>query len=137
MGNYYRSRLAEELAIYYAKQVGLEITADSGGLSRIPNPNHPGTISKATIQYLQNKKVVPINAGRFPKNCISEEVYNSDIVVCTDEEEQRDLFKQNFPDYKGKLICWNARDIQYDTIINTTERIDKLVQELIANLIKV
>lgn len=134
MGNYYRSRLAEELALHYAAQAGIEIAVDSGGLSKIPNPNHPGTIAKATLNYLLQNNVTPVNIGRFPKNCIAEEVYSADIVVFTDIDEQQDLFKSQFPNFQGQLIGWNARDLQYDNFLTTPQMIDKNVKALIAQL---
>lgn len=136
MGNYYRSRLAEELTRHYAREHDLEIKVDSGGLSRIPNPNNPGTIAKATLRYLQEKQVEGENIGRFPKNCTIEDVYTADIVICTDKEEQLDLFKQQFPDYQGQIIGWSARDIQYDPLMDTPGIIDKHVQDLIRNLLQ-
>lgn len=134
MGNYYRSRLAEELALHYAKSYGVDIDADSGGLSRIPNPNNVGTIAKATLRYLEQKQVQTKNVGRFPKNCSAEEVYSADIVVLTDEAEQAYLFAEQFPDYKGQLIGWSAHDLQYDLLMDTPQLIDKHVEQLIKSL---
>jgi protein-tyrosine-phosphatase len=136
MGNYYRSRLAEELALHYAAQKGIEISVDSGGLSHIPNPNHPGTIAKATLYYLQQKNITPVNAGRFPKNCIAADVYAADIVILTDSDEQHQLFLQQFPDFTGEIVHWYARDIQFDSFITTTERIDNSVRQLLEELFR-
>lgn len=135
MGNYYRSRLAEELALHYAVLSGLKVEVDSGGLSRIPNPNHPGNIARGTLQYLKDINVEPQQATREPKNCNNEDVYSSDIVILTDIEEQRDLFWNQFPDFKGELIGWDARDIAYDSMLNTLEKIDRNVQQLIKELV--
>lgn len=136
MGNYYRSRLAEELTRHYARQHGIEVEVDSGGLSRIPNPNHPGTIAKATLRYLEQKQVQPEAAGRFPKNCSIDEVYEADLIVFTDKEEQSELFLQRFPDYQGQVIGWSARDIQYDPLMDTPGIIDSHVQALIQDLLQ-
>lgn len=135
MGNYYRSRLAEELAIHYAQKLGLEIAADSGGLSRrMPNPSNPGPIAQGTLVYLAEKGVQPRNAERMPRHCSIEGVREADIVVCTDEVEQRHLFIEEFPDHGGKLICWQAHDVLFDPMLKTPEIIDRHVEELIRNL---
>ena len=134
MGNYYRSRLAEELALYYAAQNGIEIEVDSGGLSHIPNPNHPGPMAKQTLAYLAQKGVQPQHTDRYPKNCDWQAVSKADIVICTDEDEQRYLFTNAFPEYKGELICWRARDYQYDPWLETPVMIDRNVEKLIKSL---
>lgn len=135
MGNYYRSRLAEELARHYAAEYGLEIEADSGGLSKVLNSSkNPGPIAEGTLLYLAMKNVQPQAADRYPKKCDYESVAAADIVVCTDEDEQRGLFFEAFPEFNGTLICWNARDIEYDPWLRTTELIDFKVQELIKDL---
>lgn len=137
MGNYYRSRLAEELAIHYGEQYGLELAADSGGLSkRMPVPSNPGPISSGTMIYLQAKGIHPRHAERLPKRCNPEDIAKADIVICTDAEEQRDLFIAEFPNHGGKLICWNAHDIHLDPMIRTPEIIDRKVEELIQDLLR-
>ena len=135
MGNYYRSRLAEELALHYASQYGIEITVDSGGLSKIPNPANQGSIAQATLAYLANKSVQPKNSDRIPKKCSIDEVDVADIVVCTDAEEQMALFLKMFPKYQGELIAWQAPDQQYDPWLETPEKIDRNVEDLIKQLL--
>ena len=136
MGNYYRSRLAEELAYYYAAQYGVDIVADSGGLSKIPNPDHVGPMAHATLRYLANKDITPKGIEREPKSCVATDVYSADIVVLTDGAEQGTLFTQRFPDFTGDIVAWNARDHMYDPILQTTVRIDQKVEELIKSLHK-
>ncbi len=135
MGNYYRSRLAEELALHYASHYGIEITADSGGLSKIPNPSNPGSIAQATLAYLANKSIQPINSARAPKQCKIEEVDVADIVVCTDADEQKALFLSAFPNFRGELIAWQAPDQQYDPWLETPQKIDRNVEALIKQLL--
>ncbi len=134
MGNYYRSRLAEELALHYATLLGVDIQVDSGGLSNIPNPNNPGTIAKAVLQYLDDKRIQPRGATRYPKSCVVEDIDTADLLVLTDVDEQSVLFQGRFPGYKGQIIGWDAHDIQYAPIPSTVALIDQKVNELILNL---
>lgn len=134
MGNYYRSRLAEELAIYYAQQIGLEIEVDSGGLSDVEHSLNPGPIAKAVLRYLEAKNIIPVGAQRYPKCCEAKAVHSSDIVVCTDADEQLHIFKQRFSDYTGKIISWRARDQHDDPWLQTPFLIDKHIQTLIKEL---
>lgn len=136
MGNYYRSRLAEELALHYAAQHDLVLEVDSGGLSDVAHSMNPGPIAKATMRFLEDKKITPRGATRFPKRVSRDEVFAADLVVLTDEDEQRQLFMQEFPDFKGKAIGWRARDHFDDPWLQTPFLIDKHVQALIAELLK-
>lgn len=134
MGNYYRSRLAEELAYYYAAKYDIDIIADSGGLSKIPNADHLGFMAHATLRYLAAKDIVPKGLERIPKSCNHEDVYSADIVICTDMAEQGHLFKERFPEFQGQLIGWNARDSLYDELLQTPVMIDKKIEELIKTI---
>lgn len=134
MGNYYRSRLAEELAICYARQIGLEIEVDSGGLSDVEHSLNPGPMAKAALRYLEAKGITPVGAQRYPKPCFLDDINAADIVVCTDAEEQLQLFKKRFPDYAGKIISWHARDQYDDPLLQTPFLIDKNIQGLIKEL---
>lgn len=134
MGNYYRSRLAEELAIHYARKYHVDLEVDSGGLSDVAHSQNPGPISKATMHYLEEKHVQPRSAQRFPKRVDRDSVFAADIVVCTDEDEQLHLFKQEFPDYAGKIISWRARDKHDDPWLQTPYLIDKHIHDLVKKL---
>ncbi len=135
MKNYYRSRLAEELAIHYAQQAGLKIEVDSGGLQEdVEHSSNLGPIATEALRYLEAKKISPVRASRYPKCCEASDVYSSNIVVCTDADEQLQFFKQRFPDYTGKIIAWRARDQYGDPLLQTPFLIDKNMQELMKQL---
>lgn len=136
MGNYYRSRLAEELALHYAEQYGLEIDVDSGGLSDVVHSLNPGPIAHATLRYLETKQIRPRRAHRYPKRVDVEGVFTADLVVFTDADEQMHIFKQEFPTFTGKMLGWRARDKYDDPWLQTPNLIDKHVQELIKNLLQ-
>jgi protein-tyrosine phosphatase len=135
MGNYYRSRLAEELALYYAAKYGVEIQASSGGLSKNPHAKHLGAIAKETLAYLEEKNIQPQGATKTPQHCDYEAIEQADIVVLTDDDEQRHLFVEEFPEFVDKLIGWQARDIQYDPGLHTLQIIDLETEKLIKRLL--
>lgn len=135
MGNYYRSRLAEELAMHYAQQYGLEIAVDSGGLSSIPSPMHPGPIAKETLNYLAQKQIESKTKDRYPRPCNKKAIETADFVILTDDDEQRYLFLGRFPEYEDKLISWHARDKKYDPGLRTLELIDIKTEALIKSLL--
>src|SRR4051794_36319840 len=64
-GNYYRSRLAEELFNHYAAAQALSCRATSLGFTPHPERN-PGTISIFTLKALSGRKIAPQAAERLP-----------------------------------------------------------------------
>lgn len=136
MGNYYRSRLAEELAMHYAEKYGLEVDVDSGGLSDVEHSLNPGPIAKATLRYLEEKNITPRRAHRLPKRVDVEGVFTADLIVFTDEDEQLHLFKQEFPHFTGRIVSWRARDKYDDPWLQTPYLIDKHVHDLIKKLLE-
>ncbi len=136
MGNYYRSRLAEELAVHYAQKYGVDITVDSGGLSDVAHSTNPGPMAKATLRYLEDMKLQPRDITRYPKRVSRDDVFAADMVVLTDEDEQKRMFMEEFPDFKGNLVGWRARDQIDDPWLQTPFLIDKHVQALIQKLVQ-
>jgi protein-tyrosine phosphatase len=135
MGNYYRSRLAEELALHYAEIYGLEIETDSGGLAQIPNPHHPGPMAIETIDYLATKNIQPKTINRLPKVCAQVDIADADYVVFTDVDEQQDLFERRFPFCDCEFIGWDAHDKEFDPSLSTRELIDMKIEALIKKLV--
>ncbi len=136
MGNYYRSRLGEELTLHYAPQHGVDVEVDSGGLSDVEHSNNPGPISKSVLRFLDERGIEPKGARRYPKHCEAEIIYAADIVVLTDKDEQLHLFMDEFPDFSGELISWQARDHYADPLLQTPNMIEKHVQALLKELAK-
>ena len=134
MGNYYRSRLAEELARHYAQQYGLEIEADSGGLSDVAHSLNPGPIAKATLRFLEENNIQMQGTKRYPKRVDLETINAADYVILTDEDEQQQLFKREFPEFTGQLIGWRARDHHDDPWLQTPVLIDKHVHALVKKI---
>jgi len=114
-GNFYRSRLAEELLRGYAEQRGVEIVSDSAGLGPIPNPINIGAIRFEVIEYLKNLGVNPSGTKRFPKKCHAADLESSDIVVGMNEIEHRHLLEQQFADIvKDHVRYWHVPDMEED-----------------------
>ncbi|MGI9215073.1 MAG: low molecular weight phosphatase family protein [Gammaproteobacteria bacterium] len=128
MGNYYRSRLAEELLSYYASSNNLQIEVDSGGLAL--NSRNLGAIAPAALKYLEKLNIIPKNANRNPKNCTVEDLKSSDYIICMQEEEQRELFEASFPYLKSRVVYWHVPDKTDD---DTLELLHSQVQHLISS----
>jgi hypothetical protein len=69
-GNYYRSRLAEDIFNHYAEVFHLQTRSSSRGLGYIwPNPNTPGMISNHVLDYLAKEGIDSRSQERMPLEC--------------------------------------------------------------------
>lgn len=132
MGNYYRSRLAEELFSHYAGLYNISANVDSGGIDKIPNPMNVGTIGTAVIEYLRALNITPRTSNRLPKNCSLKDLESSDYIICTYEKEQRKIFENQFPRFKNKVIYWNIPDSNEDPNAEGPDRLHLQVMKFIA-----
>lgn len=134
MGNYYRSRLAEELLCYYAEVHKLSIHIDSGGLDKIPNPDNPGNIGAGVIKYLETFNISPKCAHRPPKNCNSYDLNSSNYIICVQESEQRAMFEFLFPDFKNKVTYWEVPDTEKDPQLKGPDLLHENVKNLLNHI---
>jgi protein-tyrosine phosphatase len=135
-GNYYRSRLAEELLRYHANEADFEIECDSAGLGEIPNPLNPGPIGVDALRYLQRLGISLSSLARFPKRCTPSELQAADVIVCMNEGEHRPLFEIQagpFLDHK-QVVYWHVPDVEEDPDLIGPGLIDRKVIGLLTFL---
>jgi len=84
-GNHYRSRLAEALTNWYAKERGLDLTAASAGFQPMSARHAPSPI---VFQYLDAVGLPrEIAHGEAPRLVSAEMMLESDLVVLLNEPE--------------------------------------------------
>jgi protein-tyrosine phosphatase len=135
-GNYYRSRLAEELLRYNARKVDLEIECDSAGLGNIPNPSNEGFIGVAVLQYLQTRGIRSSSLERYPKKWSLSDIQAADIIVCMNEREHRVMFEsqiRSFSDHR-QIVYWHVPDVEEDPDLLGPGLIDGAVSRLLEKL---
>jgi protein-tyrosine phosphatase len=135
-GNYYRSRLAEELLRDNAKKADLKIECDSAGLGNIPNPSNPGPIGIAALHCLQRLGISSPSLVRYPKKCTLSDLQAADIIVCLSESEHREMFEKQagpFLDHK-RVIYWHVPDVEEDPDLIGPGLIHGEVRGLLARL---
>ncbi len=135
-GNYYRSRLAEELLRYEARKAELEIECDSAGLGNIPSPSNPGPIGVAALHYLQALGISSSSLVRYPKKCTASDLQAADIIVCMNEREHREMFERQarpLLDHK-RVVYWRVPDVEEDPDLIGPGLIDGEVRGLLARL---
>jgi protein-tyrosine phosphatase len=135
-GNYYRSRLAEELLRYNAKKADLEIECDSAGLGKIPNPSNPGPIGIAALEYLQKRGISSLSLARYPKQWTPSDIQTADIIVCMNEREHRVMFERQARPFlnHGQTVFWRIPDVGEDPDLMGPGLIDGEVRGLLEKL---
>jgi protein-tyrosine phosphatase len=131
-GNYYRSRLAEELFNHEAPIAGLSWRASSRGLSLKPSPENVGPISVYTRRTLAVRGISP--AERLPIVCQIEDLTSSDLVVALKEDEQRALLAKRFPGWEDQAAYWHVHDSDAGEPAEAIAMIDELVRKLVVTL---
>jgi protein-tyrosine phosphatase len=132
-GNYYRSRLAEELFNHRVRQVSADWQAFSRALAieRGADENI-GPISEHTLKALSEFGVPICLPIRSPIACTTEDFERADLIVAMKETEHRALVKQRYKPWEERVIYWNVHDID---VISDTPATAALVGTLVDRLI--
>jgi protein-tyrosine phosphatase len=110
-GNYYRSRFAEILFNWTARQQGLNWVADSRGLRL--EPLNPGPISRFTLDGLKEMGITVDEPIRFPVAVTAVDFQSASHVVAVKEAEHRPMIEQGFPDWLHRIEFWTVDDVDY------------------------
>lgn len=117
-GNYYRSRLSEELFNYYVQQTDLtwEATSrgmvDSGGLTGI---------SPFAFEFLEKRGLSPhVDPTRNPNPIRVSDLEDASLIVALNREEHEPMLRERFGqipkilEQKNRLRYWNVCDLPGD-----------------------
>lgn len=133
-GNYYRSRLAEELFNFEAQRTALRWRAISRGLALERGSENVGPMSKFTLEALYSRNIVPTGAETYPAACTVTDLEAADLVVALKEVEHRELILTRFPDWEARVTYWHVDDIDVAPPEVAIEMIEKRVQQLVLGL---
>lgn len=111
-GNYYRSRMAEEIFNYWSQYYELNWKAGSAGLrSDMSASPNVGSISKHAVEML-GKGDYPIESkGRWPRSMTEKDFNTSDLIICLNHPEHRPAIEDRFESYAEEPIYWEVPDI--------------------------
>ena len=104
-GNYYRSRMAEELFNFWAQNAELEWRAESAGLrdDMAASPNK-GPISKHALRMLSGSGFPIKAAERHPRSVSEDELEEKDLVICMHRNEHEPMLQKRFPGNAGEIL---------------------------------
>jgi low molecular weight protein-tyrosine phosphatase len=131
-GNYYRSRLAEELFNHAAQATGLDWRASSRGLSRVPSPENIGPMSIFSRQALAARGMRP--SERLPIVCQVHDLTTADLVIALKKAEHHALLADRFPGWESRVTYWHVHDIDVGEPAEAVAMVDELIRELISDL---
>jgi protein-tyrosine phosphatase len=132
-GNYYRSRYAEELFNYNAKNAGLNWRAFSRGLAERGSPDNVGPISLFALDALRAKEILP-EEMRYPRPCSAADFDQAQLVIALKEVEHRPLVEQRFPEAASRVTYWHVDDIEFAPPSIALAMIDDQVDRLVSTL---
>ena len=134
-GNYYRSRLAEEIFNCYASKNLLPSRADSAGLRVHETRNfNPGTFSPYALSALKRFEVVPSRHESEPKALSEALLEHFQLSIGLSFEEHKPMMLERFPDYADKISYWNIGDVADEAPELATQRILEQTLKLIETM---
>jgi protein-tyrosine phosphatase len=133
-GNYYRSRLAEELFNHRVHEIGLDWRASSCALEiERGAEENTGAISEHAVKALSAFGVPIFRVARFPVACTNQDLEQADLVIAMKEAEHRPLMETRFNTWAARVLYWHVHDL--DVVTDSTETA-KLIDTLVDNLIQ-
>jgi protein-tyrosine phosphatase len=131
-GNYYRSRFAEILFNWQARERGLDWTADSRGLALDACNNGP--ISRHTVANLKIRGIESDTCARLPQPVCESDLAGADRIIAVKEAEHRPLFEAKFPNWLDRVEFWHVHDLDCATPDTSLPHLEREVTRLIERL---
>lgn len=134
-GNYYRSRMAEELFNFWARAADLEWEAESAGLREdmSASPNE-GPISDHAVEMLTQSGIPVTTSERDPRSVTGDDLESNDLIICLHRTEHEPMLKKRFPGNGSEILYWEVADIQHLEAEKAFDKIRQEVQQLVSIL---
>jgi protein-tyrosine phosphatase len=111
-GNFYRSRMAEEMFNHFAITRGLNARAFSRGLAKdFENNGNVGSFSEFALQVLTRYQITPRRADEFPQPVTADELRDSDVVIGLYQRDHAPMMAEQFPELAAKVSYWSVPDL--------------------------
>ena len=131
-GNYYRSRYAEILFNWHAKQKGLAWQAYSRGLE--PSPHNPGPLSRHTCAALEKLGIDFSPDLRMPISATESDFESAHHVVAVKHAEHHPLMQRKFPNWLERVEFWHVHDVDCAEPEETIPHLDREIAALLERL---
>ena len=131
-GIYYRSRLAEILFNWHARQRGLKWTAESRGLALDLTNNGP--ISRHTTSYLAARGILSDTCERLPLAAVEADFAEAHRVIAVKETEHRPLVEARFVKWRDRVEYWHIHDLDCASPEEAIPQLEREVLNLLERL---
>lgn len=134
-GNYYRSRLAEELFNHFAACAGSPTRATSRGIAQsFIAFRNVGSISPHVIQQLQQRGILPLRPNAPPQSLTETDLQTAARVIALYHAEHYPMMQQHFPQWAERITYWHIPD-DYDLPVpQAATQIESQVRALLTAL---
>jgi protein-tyrosine phosphatase len=130
-GNYYRSRYAEAVFNFHARQEHLKWKAFSRGLAI-----HlaKGDLASQTRSMLEEKGIPISMTGSTRVQLHEHDFHAAQKVIALQHHEHYPMMQSKFPHWADKIEYWDVADIEFVSARLALMRIEQLTLELLAGL---
>jgi protein-tyrosine phosphatase len=132
--NYYRSRFAEHLFNWLARQSCLCWRAESRGLL-VDYWGDVGAISRHVLDALRSRGIALNGDQRRPRQLTKADLNASDLVVAVKQAEHRPMMDAQFPEWADRVEYWHIDDLDCAGPEEAIPLLEESVRELIARLV--
>lgn len=131
-GNYYRSRFAEILFNWHARERELPWLADSRGLQL--DPRNVGPISRHTLAVLSSRGISCETSARLPRATVDADFAAAHHIVAVKEAEHRSLVEACFPQWRECVEYWHVHDLDCAPADEAIPQLERHVLQLLERL---
>ncbi len=130
-GNFYRSRMAEEMFNHLAEARGLQAQAFSRGLAAsFENNGNVGSFSPFALRMLTRYGIKPRRVDEFPQRVTEGELRDSDVVIGLYQRDHEPMIAEQFPELAAKVIYWSVPDLDEMAAVDAGEMVYRRILEL-------
>jgi len=134
-GNYYRSRVAEELFNYLVSKKGLHYFAISRGLANDVNQvGNVGAIAPYAIENLKKMGVPTNKRYSSPENLVEKDFLTAKLIIALNKIEHAPLIRKKHPYLNKDIVYWDIPDVDKLPAEDACKIIEKKVLELVSTL---
>jgi protein-tyrosine phosphatase len=132
-GNYYRSRFAEALFAFKARERGLSWTASSRGIKA--SRRDPDRISPHALRELGRLGVPLAQPPAWPEQLTEQNLRQASLVIALDRAEHEPMLRAAFPSLDlSRVVFWDVKDTGLMRPDVALPLITKRVSELLLQL---
>ena len=131
-GNYYRSRMAEEIFNHLAAERRLNAQANSRGLlTSFAGSKNVGSFSPAALQVLSHYQIEPRRADEMPQRVTEQELHDAHWIIAMYQRQHAPMILAQFPEFKSKIKYWSIPDLDEMPASEAGELIYQQVADLV------